>query len=323
MAGVAVRPLAGAAAPSVLPGLGPGRFAPAGGEVTPAFASALANFVASARGGLVALTGAGCSTESGVPDYRSPEGSYSKGHKPMLHAEFVGHASQRARYWARSLRGWRLFAGARPNVSHHALAALERDGLLRGIVTQNVDRLHSRAGSKRMVELHGRNDEVACRSCGLRKPREEHQTEVERVNAEWMRRNLPSDWSDQDLRADGDAHLASEDFAGFLVPDCHRCGGVLMPNVVFFGGALQPEVRDEASQLIAEAQRLLVLGSSCQVFSAFRLVRQAAQEGKPIAIVNIGETRVDELAALRLHLRCGEALMSACDRLGVAVPVSA
>merc|ERR1740129_2579217 len=159
------------------------QFVPQGAAVEQTGANMLVKFIAEAKGKLVCLSGAGCSTESGVPDYRSPEGSYSKGHKPMLHANFVKESLQRSRYWARSLLGWRYFAGARPNTTHLALAALEAAGSVAGVVTQNVDGLHSEAGSKTVIDLHGRNDTVVCQSCSARRPRVEFHEELEVANA--------------------------------------------------------------------------------------------------------------------------------------------
>lgn len=280
----------------------------------------MVDFVAGASGRLVVLTGAGCSTESGVPDYRSPEGSYSKGHKPMMHNAFVKEPLQRARYWARSLVGWRYFAGAQPNSAHYALAAMEEASLLDTVVTQNVDSLHSEAGSERVIYLHGRNDTVACLSCSARRPRVDFQEELEVVNAAWVAEFLPAVTGMGDIRADGDAHLAHEDFRDFRVPGCSKCGGIFKPDVVFFGGNLEAEVRQAARQAVADANRLLVVGSSCQVFSAYNLVQRASQAGKPVALVNIGATRVDPLVPLpmRFEVRCGEALMATCRGLGIS-----
>lgn len=299
-----------------------GRFAPRGSGLSAPAAQSLADFVAGGGGRLLAITGAGCSTESGVPDYRSPQGSYSRGHKPMLHSEFVGKASNRARYWARSLGGWRYFAEARPNAAHRALAALEGAGQVSALVTQNVDGLHSRAGSRRVVDLHGRNDTVVCRSCSAARPRLDYQLELEQVNAEWMAQYMPPLQDVGEIRADGDAHLAREDFQGFKVVPCHSCDdGVVMPDVVFFGGSLRKETRDLAKQFVEGASGVLVLGTSVKVFSAFQLVQAAHKAGKPVAIVNIGETRADNLVpeSLRFPVRCSEALMAVCDRLGIAV----
>merc|ERR1712232_672678 len=169
----------------------------------------------------------------GVPDYRSPQGSYSKGHKPMLHRNFVDEPEQRARYWARSLCGWRYFAGAGPNAAHRAIAALEHASYLAAVVTQNVDGLHTRAGSREVVNLHGRNDTVVCLSCAARRPRVEYQEELEEANAGWIAEFLPAAHAVHDIRADGDAHLAHEDFRGFSVPSCRACGhGIMKPDVV-------------------------------------------------------------------------------------------
>lgn len=298
-----------------------GHFAPVGVRLAARETEQLAEFIAGGSGRLLAITGAGCSTESGVPDYRSPQGSYSKGHKPMLHAEFVGSSLLRARYWARSLRGWRYFAGARPNNTHLSLAALGRAGYVDGVITQNVDGLHTKAGSANVIDLHGRNDVVECLSCSARRPRMEYQEELEVVNAAWMLENLPPLGDDDDIRADGDAHLLRDDFRGFRVPSCSKCGGILKPNVVFFGGFLLPEVKAAAIETVEKSSRLLILGSSCQVYSAFSLVKSAHKAGKPVAMVNIGETRVDPLIppSLKFEARCGEALPRVCEHLGVDV----
>jgi len=278
--------------------------------------AALKDFISGADGALLAITGAGCSTESGIPDYRSPEGSYSKGHKPMTHQEFMQHPRKRARYWARSLRGWKAFAAAGPNDCHESLARLERGGMLSQVITQNVDGLHQQAGTRKVLDLHGRNDEVECLMCGARQTRLKYQQEVEQVNREWMSEFLPADWEEQDIRADGDAHLKQEDFSGFVVPGCSACGhDIIMPRIVFFGGTLRQEVKDAAAQAVEDASRVLVVGSSCRVFSAFNLVRTAARAGKPVAIVNVGETRADDLAQLRFSLRCGEILPAVCTEM--------
>lgn len=291
---------------------------PAGDPLTESRVEALADFISGAQGRLVCLTGAGCSTESGVPDYRSPEGSYSKGHQPQTHSEFVKSPVQRARYWARSLRGWRYFNAARPNVTHHALAALEQASFVQGLITQNVDGLHQEAGMQHVVDLHGRNNEVECHSCHFRQPRVDFQLEIEAVNGPWIEEHLPIS-STADLRADGDAHLDVSDFRGFVVPPCPRCGGFFMPRVVFFGGALKPEDAQAAASMVESGHSLLVLGSSCHVFSAFRLVRQAATAGQPLALVNIGGTRISPLLDPQMHFswRCGDALTAVCARLGV------
>lgn len=310
---------------SVAVGASAARFAPpvAAREAGGAEFSALVDFVSEARSparGMLVITGAGCSTESGIPDYRSPAGSYSKGHKPMLQQQFLTQPGQRARYWARSLKGYRLFARVHPNPAHLALAALERSGHVQGIVTQNVDRLHQKAGSRRVLELHGRGDQVECTSCGTALPRRDYQAKLEHANASWIAEHLPSSLRDEDVRADGDAHLTVQDFRHFHVPPCTACGGVVMPSIIFFGGSLRPEVKLAARTWMEQAGRILVLGSSCQVFSAYSLVKDAAAAGKDLALVNIGATRVDPLVPLQLPLRCGDAMLRVCNALGVPVP---
>ncbi|CAE7218509.1 SRT2, partial [Symbiodinium microadriaticum] len=270
---------------------------------------------------LVCLTGAGFSTESGIPDYRSPQGSYSKGHKPMTHqellwggfeGEFVSSCLNRRRYWARSLRGWRYFDGAAPNSAHRALGVLEDAGYVQAVITQNVDGLHQRAGSRNVIDLHGRNDQVMCLTCSRTRPRAGYQLELEEVNAAWMEAFLPPQ-EVMDIRADGDAHLDVRSFDGFVVPPCKACGGVWKPRVVFFGGSLESSVKLEAQEALRGAEALLVMGTSAKVFSAFSLIRLAAEAKKPVALVNIGETRADPLVSpdLRMHMRCSEALSAA------------
>lgn len=290
-------------------------FAPQGKTLCRRDVDRLVEFVQGA-GNLVCLTGAGFSTESGVPDYRSPMGSYSKGHKPMTHKEFVGSTHQRKRYWARSLAGWRFFDSAGPNAAHHALASLESSGHVSGVITQNVDGLHHKGGSKRVIELHGRNDELECMKCGSRRPRKGFQAELEKINACWISEHLGVEDRSVDVRADGDAHIATENFESFRVPAC-VCGGEWKPTVVFFGGSLQSHIRDEASQLVESASRLMILGSSCQVFSAYRLVKAAHEAGKTIVLVNIGPTRVDPfvIGHRAFSYRCGAVLSAVVAQL--------
>jgi len=281
----------------------------------------LVEMVSGGRGRSLVITGAGVSTESGIPDYRSPEGSYNKGHKPMMHQEFVRKEHNRKRYWARSLVGWRYFDQVEPSYPHHAFRKLEEQKLISGIITQNVDRLHLRAGSKSVVELHGYNDEVGCLSCGYSRPRREYQLELEELNHDWALQHL-APAAASDVRADGDAHLVNEDFHDFQVPACPECGdGVLMPKVVFFGGSIPKETKDRAMQMVEEASSLLVFGSSCQVASVFRLCKAAADKSErtPIALINIGPTRVDNIADLKIEAQCGRALRELCTALDVHV----
>eukprot|EP00927_Polykrikos_kofoidii_P078943 TRINITY_DN75745_c0_g1_i1.p1 TRINITY_DN75745_c0_g1~~TRINITY_DN75745_c0_g1_i1.p1 ORF type:complete len:322 (-),score=48.48 TRINITY_DN75745_c0_g1_i1:139-1104(-) len=253
------------------------------------------------------ITGAGLSTESGVPDYRSPQGSYSKGHKPMQHAEFMRSLSKRKRYWARSLIGWRWFASAKPNRAHLALAQLERIGWIASVITQNVDRLHKEAGSLNVTELHGTTKNVECMSCGVSFPRLHFQSDLELRNRAWI-----DEWLSLgdvvDIRADGDAHISASDFANFEVPNCTKCGGIIKPSVVFFGGAVPEAVKESAMRQVMAADRLLVAGSSLMVFSSFKLAKAAHKAGKELLILNIGTTRADDLATTKIEGRCGEVL---------------
>jgi NAD-dependent SIR2 family protein deacetylase len=270
--------------------------------------AALAELVARARR-LVVITGAGCSTESGIPDYRSPGGAWTR-HKPIYYSAFVRSEEIRRFYWARSFRGWPRFAAARPNAAHHALAELERRGGVHQLITQNVDDLHQEAGSRAVVQLHGRNRVVVCLDCGGEFPREEMQARLAAMNAEWIARErwdgLHAD--DADFAPDGDAELARERVGSFQVPPCVRCGGVLKPAVVFFGESVPRDKVAHAMTRIEEADAVLVAGSSLTVWSGFRFVKRAAERGLPIAIVNIGTTRADDLATIKVEEKVGSAL---------------
>jgi len=261
---------------------------------------------------LAVLTGAGCSTESGIPDYRSPGGAWTR-HKPIYYSAFVGSEEVRRYYWARSFRGWPRFAAARPNDAHRAIAALETDGRVHFLITQNVDDLHAEAGSRNLVQLHGRNRLVVCLGCRDETPRVAMQERLADLNAEWLRdapwRHLNAD--EADFAPDGDASVAREAIAEFRVPPCTRCGGVLKPAVVFFGETVPPEKVALSMRMVDEAGALLVVGSSLTVWSGFRFVKRAAERGLPIAIVNIGPTRGDELATLKIEASCGATLSAA------------
>jgi NAD-dependent SIR2 family protein deacetylase len=254
----------------------------------------------------VALTGAGCSTESGIPDYRGAGQPRSR--RPILHDAFVRDSRVRQRYWARATLGWARFSGARPNPAHHALAALEREAGLLGVITQNVDRLHHQAGSRRVVELHGALAEVGCLACPQRLPRAEVHARLLAANPGWLEHAAA-------LAPDGDAELPAEEVAAFVVLACPTCGGALKPEVVFFGGGVAPATLAAAWALLAEAEALLVVGSSLAVWSGFRFARRAAESGLPIAIVNLGPTRADDLAQLRVEGPAGQVLSALHRRL--------
>ena len=256
---------------------------------------------------LVVLSGAGCSTESGIPDYRDRAGNWKR-KPPVQQREFVAQHAVRQRYWARSLLGWRHFSQARPNAAHAALARLEAACRLRHLITQNVDGLHQRAGSRAVLDLHGRLDEVQCLGCGARISRANMQSELEARNPEWSAYRAGH-------APDGDADLEARDFSGFDVPSCAACGGVLKPAVVFFGDAIPATDTKRALHEVQVADALLVVGSSLMVWSGFRLARAAAEHGVPVAAVNLGTTRADHLMQLKVEAPCGETLSLLCQEL--------
>jgi len=251
---------------------------------------------------IVVLSGAGCSTESGIPDYRGPDTPPRK-RPPIQHREFVDKAEHRRRYWARSTLGWPRLAGARPNDGHRALAQLEGAGVLAGLITQNVDGLHHAAGSRAVVELHGALARVRCLACGEVTTRDELQARLHAANPTWTERA-----DAVTIAPDGDADLPDELLAEFTVVDCAACAGMLMPDVVFFGGSVPRETLDAAWATFERAEVLLVVGSSLTVFSGYRFVRRASERAIPVAIVNRGPTRGDVHAAVLLDARAGDAL---------------
>ncbi|WP_185921884.1 NAD-dependent protein deacetylase [Streptomyces sp. WAC06614] len=262
-------------------------------------------------GGVLVLSGAGMSTESGIPAYRGEGGSLTR-HTPMTYQEFTSDPAARQRYWARSHLGWRTFGRARPNDGHRAVAAFGRHGRLSGVITQNVDGLHQAAGSAGVVELHGSLERVVCLSCGTFGPRRELALRLEEANAGFAPVAAG-------INPDGDADLTQDQVADFRVVPCSRCGGVLKPDVVFFGEAVPPHRVEQCRTLVREAAALLVLGSSLTVMSGLRFVRQAAEAGTPVLIINRDPTRGDRHAATRIGLPLGSALTTLADRLGVPV----
>lgn len=252
---------------------------------------------------ITVLTGAGCSTGSGIPDYRDDNGEW-KHPQPMYLAEFTASAAARQRYWARSFAGWHRIAGARPNAAHAALAQLEKQGRVGAVITQNVDGLHRRAGSSNVIDLHGVLDRVRCLDCAAITPRQALQERLAMLNATW--RAAPAA-----LAPDGDARLAGADVQGFAIADCEACGGVLKPDVVFFGESVPAERVAAASECVLAADALLVVGSSLMVLSGFRFTRLAADAGLPVAILNRGVTRADSIALHKLKGDCGELLAAA------------
>jgi NAD-dependent SIR2 family protein deacetylase len=262
-----------------------------------------------ADGAVAVLSGAGLSTESGIPDYRGATGSLRR-HTPMTYQEFVSSETGRRRYWARSHLGWRTITRASPNDGHRAVAALGASGHVSGVITQNVDGLHRAAGTPDAVELHGSLDRVICLGCGGQSTRE-------RLDARLRAENRDFTAASTHINPDGDVELDDAAVAGFRIVPCEACdGGMLKPDVVFFGENVpKPRVR-QCYELIDRSRGLLVLGSSLTVMSGLRFVRYAAKAGKPIAIINQGETRGDEHAAVRADLPLGPALTRLARELG-------
>ena len=267
----------------------------------PAAAVELAPLVELLRSGnIVVLSGAGLSTESGIPDYRGPEGKRRV--TPMMYREFVDSAANRQRYWARSFVGWRRFVAAEPNIGHLAVTAIQQGGLLRSIITQNVDGLHQRAGSREVLELHGSLDRVLCLQCGDRSSRVELDARMRAVNPDFVA-------TAHEIRPDGDVVLDDEEVRSFQLVRCLVCGSdLLKPDVIFFGESVPKPL---VTRCFAEVERsggLLVLGSSLQVMSGYRFVLRASELGLPVAIVTRGSTRGDEQATIRLDAPLGETL---------------
>lgn len=258
---------------------------------------ALAELCAGRR--VVALTGAGCSTESGIPDYRG-EGTRARARNPIRFSAYVEDPKARARYWSRAVVGWPKLSRARPNAAHRVLVQLEAAGALSGLITQNVDRLHHQAGSRAVVELHGALAEVRCLSCQTIEGRDALQDRLLGLNPSW--RHL-----DAAMAPDGDAEL-EDPVDRFRVADCQACGGLLKPNVVFFGEQVPQATVDQAYAMVEDAEVLAVFGSSLAVFSGLRFVKRAKARGIPVAIINAGPTRGDPLADLKIDARLGEFL---------------
>lgn len=258
----------------------------------------LAEFIDRAQR-LFVLTGAGCSTDSGIPDYRDADGQWKRS-PPVTYQAFMGELTTRQRYWARSLLGWPRFGWAQPNGTHAALAALEARGQVELLLTQNVDRLHQRAGSEAVIDLHGRLDQVRCMGCEARTPREAFQHRLLALNPGWEQLEAGQ-------APDGDADLEM-DFSAFQVPACPACGGVLKPDVVFFGESVPRERVATVHDHLQRADAVLVVGSSLMVYSGFRFVQAAAQAGLPIAALNRGVTRADALLSLKVDQSCADAL---------------
>jgi NAD-dependent SIR2 family protein deacetylase len=269
-------------------------------------AELLAEFI-QAHQPLVVITGAGCSAASGIPTYRDDDGTWQRS-TPIQHQDFVSKPESRQRYWARSLAGWPAVASARPNATHAAIKTLEDQDLCALVVTQNVDRLHQRNGQQVVIDLHGRLDRVHCLDCHHEVSREDMQIRLIEDNP-----HLPT--STTLLAPDGDADVPDNLIETIRVPDCDHCGGMLKPTVVFYGGSVPKLVVQRVYDAIDQASGVLVVGSSLMVFSSFRFCRHASRRGLPIAIVNAGKTRADDLATLKLDTACEITLPAAVQLL--------
>ena len=254
------------------------------------------------------LTGAGLSTDSGIPDYRGP-GSAPR--NPMTYQQFTGDPAFRRHYWARNHVGWRHMAATRPNDGHRALAALERAGAVSGVVTQNVDTLHRRAGSQNLVDLHGSYDRVRCLACGYTVSRESLDVRLTALNPGFREAQGVVD----DIEIAPDADAVVESTACFVVADCERCGGMLKPDIVYFGETVPREKVARSYEIVDDADVLLVAGSSLTVHSGLRYARHAVRSGKPLAIINRGATRADGIATVRLDAGTSETLTALLPHL--------
>jgi NAD-dependent SIR2 family protein deacetylase len=261
--------------------------------------SALREFI-QAHPRLAVLTGAGVSTGSGIPDYRDEHGEWKRA-RPVEFRPFMTRPDVRQRYWARSMVGWPIISGARPNDAHRALARLEQRGVVSLLITQNVDGLHAGAGSRNVIDLHGNLHVVRCMQCAHEQPRADMQRRLLDANPSWAD-------VEATVAPDGDVDIESRGYDDFVVPACERCGGILKPDVVFFGEPVPRARVTRAFDGITEADALLVVGSSLMVYSGFRFAEAAAAAGKPIAAVNLGRTRADHLFSLKISEPCGEAL---------------
>ena len=244
-------------------------------------------------GRITVLSGAGISLASGIPTYRDALGQWL-GAEPITHQAFMRDAIARRRYWARSAHGYPLMSKASPTEAHVALASFERMGLLRECITQNVDVLHEAAGHHSVLHLHGTIEAVLCTACGHRYDRQEIQKAIETLNGIYETQTIDAP------RPDGDIPVSDQWIEQFQVPDCDRCGGFLKPDVVFFGGNLAPQIKEAALIAVDESSALVVVGSSVQVFSGYRLCRRAAERGIPILLINPGQGRADEIATHRM-----------------------
>ena len=278
-----------------------GPFVPIHNPLSTADLQKLEQFLSNSRR-LFVLTGAGVSTESGIKDYRSEGvGHYAtSSHRPTNYADFLKDAQVRQRYWARNTTGWPLFSSFRPNVTHRFLATLEHQGHLHWLVTQNVDNLHHKAGSRRLTELHGTTFSVVCLSCRQVVSREDLQERIVAENPGWTA-------TVEGFAPDADVFVAEKAVRKFKTPSCEDCGGIMKPNVVFFGDSVPKKRVEEIDQRLKESDACLVVGSSLETYSSYRHVLRCKELGMPLLILNIGTTRADKLADVKIIGRSGEA----------------
>lgn len=252
---------------------------------------------------ILILTGAGISTESGIPDYRSEEvGLYARSnHKPVQYQEFVKYPKVRQRYWARNFVGWPRFSGVQPNASHLSINHLEKAGKVTAIVTQNVDRLHQKAGSKYVIELHGSGYIVKCLNCPYEIDRNDLQEEL-------MKNNPAMESSFTMIRPDGDVELSKEQVDQFRAPLCPKCEGPLKPDIVFFGDNVPKQRVEEVRNQVSSSDAVFVVGSTLTVYSSYRIILQAKEAKKEVALLNIGPTRADDIVNIKVSTKCGDIL---------------
>lgn len=249
---------------------------------------------------LFVITGAGCSTGSNIPDYRDEQGDWKR-RPPVMYQDFISKPATRQRYWGRSMVGWQYFSRAQPNPGHTALARLETMGRITCLVTQNVDKLHQQAGSREIIPLHGTLDTLTCQQCASVLDREQFQSRLLNINSRYAEISAPR-------APDGDADIDHIDFSAVRVPACGHCNGVLKPDVVFYGESVPRDRYRRAEAALAAADAVLVAGSSLMVYSSYRFAKRAAELGKPIAAVNLGRTRADELLVLKVRQPCEQVL---------------
>lgn len=260
------------------------------------------------------ITGAGCSTGAGIPAYRDERGQWTR-RQPIRYQSFMAAESTRQRYWARSYLGWPRMQQATPAPAHRGLAALQAVGIGSGLVTQNVDGLHQRAGSRSVTELHGTLNRVVCQQCRHELPRQHFQDTLSSLNPDWRARV-------RGINPDGDAELAEADHARFCISDCPQCDGILKPDVVFFGENVPAERVQSVRDCLADSEAVLVVGSSLMVWSGYRFVREAARSGKPVVAVNQGRTRADDLLRFKVSGPCDRVLAGLVGIMGLAAPRS-